>query len=151
MDNYEIDISTLIIIGLSLDKSKVITSDNEYVVNCSSTDIVDNSCKFFGSSLRDRNNMTKRLVNISVKSPIIVEESRNILFFPLKSVREKNNIWISFNNIDKYIKEDNKTIIYFKCGKSIILDFSYYVLDNQITRSLILDYEYQKRLKSLEK
>ena len=84
MDNYEVDISTLIIIGIADNKSKVITNEEEYNINMSSTDIVDMSCKFFGSSLIDRSKMTKRLVNISVKPPIIIEESRKILFFPLK-------------------------------------------------------------------
>ena len=48
--------------------------------------------------------MTKRLININSKSPIIIEESRNIIFFPLKSIREKSNIWISYNNLEKYVK-----------------------------------------------
>ena len=51
--------------------------------------------------MADRLKMTNRLINIKVKAPIIVEESRNIIFFPLKSTREKNNIWISFNNLEK--------------------------------------------------
>lgn len=151
MSEYEIDTSTLAIIGISINESKVITLDKEYIIKSSSTDIVDNTCKFFGSSLSDRIKMTKRLANISVKSPVIVEEIRNLLFFPLKSTREKNNVWISFNNIEKYDKLDDKVMVYFKCGKSIILDCSYYIFDNQVTRSLILDYEHQKRLKSLQK
>ena len=40
---------------------------------------------------------------------------------------------------------------YFKCGKIVKLNFSYYIIDNQVTRSLILDYELNKRKKSLEK
>ena len=151
MVEYEIDSSTLIIIGISLNESKVITNEGEYKIKLSSTEIVDRTCKFFGSSLADRIKMTKRLANIAVKSPIIVEEIRNILFFPLKSTREKNNIWVSFNNIEKYDKEDDETIVYFKGGKSVKLNCSYYIFDNQVTRSLILDYEHQKRLKSLQK
>ena len=61
------------------------------------------------------------------------------------------NIWISFNNLLKYEKQDNFTVLYFNGGKVISLDFSYYIIDNQVTRSLILDYEYNKRRKSLEK
>ena len=94
---------------------------------------------------------TNRLVKMASKTPIVVEESRNIIFFPLKSTREKNNIWISFNNLDTYTKDNNKTIFTFKCGKLISLNFSYYIIDNQVTRSLILDYELNNRRKSLEK
>lgn len=148
---YEIDLSTLMIIGIDDDRCKVITCDNEFIINFSAKKVIDNSCKFFGNSLQERVKMTSRLVNINAKSPIIIEESRNIIFFPLKSVRENNNIWISFNNLDKYKKVDDDTIFYFKCGKVVNIKFSYYIIDNQVTRSLMVDYELNKRRKSLEK
>ena len=146
---YEIDLSTIMLISLDDEKTKVITLDNEFIININSKKIVDNSCKYFGSSLTDRVNMTKRLINIKSKSPIVIEESRNIIFFPLKSIREKCNIWISFNNLEKYVKSDYKTIFYFKNNKEVIVDFSYYIIDNQVTRSLMLDYEIKKRRESL--
>ena len=95
----EIDLSTLMLIGIDEFNTKVITFDTEFIVDVNSKKIVDNSCKFFGSSLSDRVNMTKRLINIKSKSPVIIEESRNIIFFPLKSIRDKCNIWISYNNL----------------------------------------------------
>ena len=148
---YEIDLSTLMLIGLDDVSTKVVTTDNEFIIKESCKKIIDNSCKYFGSSLVDRVKATNRLVKMASKTPIVVEESRNIIFFPLKSTREKNNIWISFNNLDTYTKDNNKTIFIFKCGKQISLNFSYYIIDNQVTRSLILDYELNNRRKSLEK
>ncbi len=148
---YEIDLSTDMLIGIEDSHTRIITENMDYIENISSKEIINNSCKFFGSNLTDRIKTTNRLVNLSSKTPIIVEESRNIIFFPLKSTREKNNIWVSFNNIEKYDKDDDKTIVYFKGGKSVKLECSYYIFDNQVTRSLILDYEHQKRLKSLQK
>lgn len=148
---YEIDLSTVMLIGLDDEKTKVITLDSEFIINIDSKKIIDNSCKYFGSNLSERVNMTKRLINIKSKSPIIIEETRNIIFFPLKSIRDKCNIWISFNNLLKYVKSDDKTIFYFKENKQVIIDFSYYIIDNQVTRSLMLDYELKKRRESLEK
>ena len=148
---YEIDLSTVMLIGIDDYKTKIITLDNEFITTDDSKKIIDNSCKFFGSSLTDRVNMTKRLINIKSKSPIVIEESRNIIFFPLKSVREKCNIWISFNNLEKYVKFDDKTTFIFKNGKEVFIDFSYYIIDNQVTRSLMLDYELKKRRESLKK
>jgi len=148
---YEIDLSTVMLIGLDDSKTKIITLDSEFILDIDSKKIIDNSCKFFGSSLNDRVNMTKRLINIKSKSPIIIEESRDIIFFPLKSIRDKCNIWISFNNLSKYVKLDDKTIFYFKNDKEVIIDFSYYIIDNQVTRSLMLDYEIKKRRESLKK
>ena len=146
---YEIDLSTVMLIGIDEFRTKIITLDSEFIINFDSKKIIDNSCKYFGSCLSDRVNMTKRLININSKSPIIIEDSRNIIFFPLKSVRDKCNIWISFNNLDKYVKHGDKTLFIFKNKKEIIIDFSYYIIDNQITRSLMLDYELKKRRESL--
>ena len=148
---YEIDTSTLMLIGLNEESTKVVTVEDEFVIHECCKKIMDNSCRFFGSSLTDRIKATNRLVKMASKTPIIVEESRNIIFFPLKSTREKNNIWVSFNNLDKYEKNEDKTIFYFKNGTTISIKFSYYIVDNQVTRSLILDYEINMRRKSLEK
>ena len=146
---YEIDLSTLMLIGIMDNKTKVITSEADIIIEDNPNEIINHSCEFFGSNLLERRKMTNRLINISSKAPIIIEESRNIIFFPLKSVRDSNNIWISFNNLDNYQKEGNKTILNFKCGKRIILDFSYYIIDNQVTRSIMLDYDLISRRKSL--
>lgn len=148
---YEIDLSTVMLIGINEDKTKVITTDSEFIINCDSKKIIDNSCKFFGNSLTTRVKMTKRLTNIKSKTPIIIEDSRNIIFFPLKSIREKCNIWISFNNLEKYIKSLDKTIFYFHNNKQVVIDFSYYIIDNQVTRCMMLDYELKKRRESLKK
>ena len=148
---YEIDLSTLMLIGIDDESTRVVTLNDEFIVKQSCKKIIDNSCKFFGSSLSDRIKATNRIVKMSMKTPIIIEDTRNIIFFPLKSTREKNNIWISFNNLANYTKKYDKTVFEFKNGKSISLNYSYYIVDNQVTRSLILDYEINMRRKSLEK
>ncbi len=148
---YEIDLSTMMLIGIDENTTKIVTTDKDFIINDSCKNIMNNSCKYFGSSLIDRIKATNRLVKLNSKTPIVVEESRNIIFFPLKSTREKNNIWISFNHLDKYIKDGNNTVLKFKNGKQIVIEFSYYIIDNQVTRSLILDYEINNRRKSLEK
>ena len=148
---YEIDLSTLLLIGQENDTTRVITTTGEFVVSTNAKSIIEHSCNYFGSTLMERVNTTNRLVKLKTKTPIIIEESRHIIFFPLKSIREKNNIWISFNNLDKYEKNNDGTVLTFKCNKSIVVNFSYYIVDNQVTRSLILDYELQNRIKSLEK
>lgn len=147
---YEIDLSTLMLIGIDDLSTRIVTFNDDFIVNDNCKNIINESCKFFGSNLTERIKATNRLVRMASKTPIIVEESRNIIFFPLRSTREKCNIWISFNNLEKYEKEDDYTIFYFKNNKQIKLKFSYYIVDNQVTRSLMLDYEINVRRKSLE-
>lgn len=148
---YEIDLSTLMLIGIDDSRTLVVTLEKEFIVDECAKKIIYNSCKYFGSTLVERIKATQRVVNIRSKVPIIIENSRNIIFFPLKSCREKSNIWISFNNLVRYEKKDDVTYLYFKENKVQKLDFSYYIIDNQVTRSLLLDYEMNKRRKSLEK
>ena len=148
---YEIDLSTYLLIGQEDGTTKIITRDSEFIINNNAKSIIENSCNYFGSSLSERVKATNRLVKLSSKTPIIIEESRSIIFFPLRSVREKNNIWISFNNLEEYTKSGEYTVLKFKNKKKIKLKFSYYIIDNQVTRSLILDYEFQNRKKNLEK
>lgn len=147
---YEIDLSTLMLIGIDDLSTRIVTFNDDFIINDDCKNIINESCKFFGSNLTERIKATNRLVRMASKTPIIVEESRNIIFFPLRSTREKCNIWISFNNLEKYEKEDDYTIFYFKNNKQIKLKFSYYIVDNQVTRSLMLDYEINVRRKSLE-
>ena len=101
MNDYEINAQTLAIIPLKEGKSKVIEVNNSFIINKTPIKIIDNSCKFFGSSYEGRFSGTKNLTGITHKSPIIVEESRKMIFFPTKSPRLDSCIWISFNNILK--------------------------------------------------
>ena len=63
----EIDLSTLMLIGLDEYSTKIITLNDAFVVNVDSKKIIDISCKFFGNTLNERVNITKRLINIKSK------------------------------------------------------------------------------------
>lgn len=153
MDSYEINNSTLAIIPISKKCSKVIEENNNFIINDSTTNIIDHSCKFFGSSYNGRCDGTKNLVGFNYKSPIIVEESKEIIFFPTSSPRFDNCYWISLNNIKDYFKEGKQTVLLFKNGQKITLDISYGSLENQILRSTRLESVLRKRkeLQNVEK
>ena len=74
-NNYEINSETIAIIPVAQNVSKVIELHQSLIVNKSTTEIIDESCKFFGSSYLGRHEGTKNLIGINYKSPIIVEES----------------------------------------------------------------------------
>lgn len=151
MNDYEINVQTLAIIPLKEGKSRVIEENNSYIVNKTPMKIIDNSCKFFGSSYEGRFCGTKTLTGITHKSPIIIEESRKMIFFPTKSPRLDSCIWISFNNILNYEQKENNSIIKFCCGKVLELDISYNIIDNQILRATRLESVLNKRMNELVK
>ena len=145
--NYEITYDTEMIIPLSNNESKVIEKDDEYIVEQNTLKILEHSCEYFGSSLEGRKEGTKKILGITHKSPIIVEESRKIIFFPTNSPERKDCAWINLEKIDKYYKVDKKTSsILFKCGKLVNLNISYGSLTNQILRATRLKFILEDRI-----
>ncbi len=147
MINYEINNDTLAILPINDYKSKVIESDTEYEVNMTPMQIIENSCKYFGSSYQGRFFGTKSMIGVTHKSPIIIEETKEIIFFPTNSPRLYECTWISLNNVNKHIKNEAKSVIEFNSGYLLNLDISYGSLDNQILRASRLESMLRKRKK----
>ena len=78
MKKYEINKNTLAIIAITNGISKVYEKDKTLYVYSPTIKIIDDSCKFFGSSYSGRFEGTKNLLNVSYKSPIIIEEQNNV-------------------------------------------------------------------------
>lgn len=149
MKNYEVNVETLAILPHGESKSKVIEKNQTFLVDLTPIKIIDDSCKFFGSSYEGRFNGTKSMIGISHKAPIIIEESKKIIFFPTSSPRLQGCSWIALNNVEKYIKCNGDTIIKFSCGKDIKLELSYGIVDNQVLRATRLELILEKRLNSI--
>ena len=146
MDNYEINEETYAIISEDLGKTKVIEKEYEYSINKDAYKVMDESCKYYGSSYKGRIEAAKELLNCSYKLPIIVEESSVLIFFPIKSSLLDDCCWINLNSIKNIEKVDNKSKITFKNGKEILFEISKLSLENQIYRSSKLESIIFKRI-----
>lgn len=135
---YEINSSTLAIVPIDVETSRILEEEEEYIVKKSSNKIIKENCEFYGSSYEGRCIGTKYLTGIKSKYPIIIEESRNIIFFPTSSSRTKQSSWIALNKIKNISKNKEKSNIKFKNDKKLDLDISYYSLENQLCRATIL-------------
>lgn len=142
---YEINPSTIAIVAIEKNLSKVIEVEREFFVEASSLKIISDSCKYFGSSYEGRFEGTKKLTGVANKSPIIIEESKNIIFFPTSSPRRVFCNWISLNKIDNYKRKGEKTILKFVNNYYLELNMSYESLENQILRATRLDAILRKR------
>ena len=149
MKNYEISKETLAVIPIGNKKSKVIEKDNTYIIDENPNKIMDDSCKYYGSSIGGRQQGTQNLTGISYKAPIIVQEEGSIIFFPTSSPRLKKCCWVSLNNIDSYYYDfEKKTcVIIFDNKSRIEFDMSYCILNNQILKSHRLESIVNKRKK----
>ena len=147
--NYEVNCNTLALIPISNNETKIIENNNTFNIKQSVFDIIKYSCEFFGSTYIGRKEGTKLLIGVTHKSPIIIEESKGIIFFPTKSPRLGDCTWISLNNIKKYVRNNKKTIIYFNNNKNIKIDISYGSFDNQFLRATKLEYVLRKRIDTI--
>jgi len=138
MDDYEINSETLAVVPLDEVSSKVIETDAEYIVNKKAMKIMETSCEYFGSSYEGRIRGTKKLTGVTHKSPIIVEESKEIIFFPTSSPRSWSCMWLSSKAILDVEKDNLASKIVFKNGKDILVPASKSSLENQRYRSFKL-------------
>ena len=151
LDTYEINNETLLIMPVSGNKSKIIEVDGEVIVNKSCLSIIKDSCLYFGSSYEGRRDGVKYATGVEMKVPILIEESRNILFFPISSCVHDDSIWISFKNLVRYFKVDAKsTKLMFNKNKTFVVDVKYNLVDNQYIRCIKLCSILERRKRFLD-
>ena len=137
--DYEINEGTLAIIALGSSKSKILEDQKEYIVDSTPFEIIDYSCKYFGSSYEGRKDGTKSILHIEYKVPIIIESSNNLIFFPTSSPYSSDCCWISLKDIKKVRELEKGTEILFNNEKKIVIPVSKRMIDNQIFRASRLD------------
>ena len=142
--NYEINPDTLALIS-EKNGTRVLEYDDEYRINETTYTIMENSCKYFGSSFDGRINGSKNILGSIYKVPIIVEETQKLIFFPTESITSPKVAWIAYKNIKNIEKFGKHSLIRFINGRSIVIECPYFTLKNQIFRCNMLDSIFTKR------
>lgn len=145
MEKYEINKETLAVVGINKSSTKILEKDNEYHINDIAYEVMEHSCKYFGSSYSGRVEGSKKMIGSNYKLPIIVEESEEIIFFPISSPDCPKCIWVSLKWYDYVKVENNKTYIYLKNGKKIYSIASKNSIENQVLRASRLLYVLNER------
>jgi len=136
---YEINEETLAILPLSDNRVLVYELEDSFELCNSSTQIMEDSCLYFGSTLDGRRKATASLIGVNYKAPIIVEETKELIFFPMASTRFRDTTWIGLKNLKSYYRSGDGIVIEFQKGQKITLDSSFGVVDNQILRATRLE------------
>lgn len=137
---YEISRVTLAIVPNSEENSLVYEDDSRYIVNETPFKIMEESCKYFGSTYDGRKDSAKAILGAEYKVPIIVEENNNIIVFPTTSPSSADCVWISLGRIKIFEKIDSSnTKIIFDNNREIIVPCSYRTIENQVSRASRLD------------
>lgn len=148
---YEVNPVTVAIIAEKVNGyyvSHVIESDGaSNYVKQSPVGLIELACKFFGSSLKGRQEGARTILNVKHKVPISIDPSSGMYFFPTASPQRPFCSWISHTYVDRIRKTpENGTEFIFRNGKSITLDVSYGSMLNQLQRTAQFRYLLEKRI-----
>ncbi|MDY0406214.1 competence protein ComK [Virgibacillus sp. 179-BFC.A HS] len=154
--SYEITPLTLAVISRPNKDGKIETlaleEHDEYRVQHSPSKIIDQACKFFGSSLKGRQEGTRDIYGIKHKAPICIDPFSGMYFLPTLSPANPSCSWIAHSHVKTLHKAANScTEIEFKNGRRIVLEASYGILLNQLERTAQFRYLLEERIKYLQR
>lgn len=137
---YEISKGTLAILPNEKNSSVVYEDDDRYIIKQTPFQIMEDSCKYFGSTYEGRKDGAREMLGAEYKVPIVIEDSSNLIVFPTTSPLSEDCVWISLKRVEKIEKIDaNNTKIIFDNKTEIIVDSSYRTIENQLSRASRLD------------
>ena len=119
MKNYEINEDTMAIMPVSYYETLVKEKDREFLVEKNAYEIMEESCEYYGSTINGRIKAAKKILDCPYKTPLLIEESENIIFFPTKSSKDEKCHWINNNYVSRIIKNNNKSKILFTNGEEV--------------------------------
>ena len=138
--SYEISKGTLAIVPKEKNGSIIYEDNERYVVKEDPFSIMEESCKYFGSTYEGRKLGAKNILGAEYKVPIVIEDSDNLIVFPTTSPQSDDCVWVSLKRVKKIEKIDTyNTKIIFDNNKEIIVECSYRTIENQLSRASRLD------------
>ena len=147
---YEINKGTLAIMPNENESSLVYEDEDRFLVEQSPFQIMEESCKYFGSTYEGRKDSARSILGAEYKVPVIVEDTNNLIVFPTTSPKADDCIWISLKRVKDFERIDGcNTRVIFDNNKEIIVPVSYRTLENQISRASRLDFMMRKRKSNL--
>ena len=149
MNEYTINRNTLAIIPINDEKSKIYENDNVIIVKKSVQRIIEENCEYYGSSYTGRKKGTVEMIGVTHKSPIVIEDSNNMILFPTCSPRLHKCSWISLNNIEDYVPYQNNSVIKFQNDLTLKVPVSGKIINNQILRATRLESVLHRRKANL--
>lgn len=130
-----IDSQTLMLEPVFKDKVKtrIVTTHGTYYSEESTLNLLEDACNRFASTLEGRLKAMRKLMNYSMKTPLLIEPN-NFGAFPTMSYRHVECVWI-FNH-PFYVEEvsKGKSIVLFSNGISVSVNSSKHVLLKQHQR-----------------
>ena len=118
--------------------------NNEITLRENILKLLNNSCIYYGSSLKGRILGAKSLIKSKYKLPLIISEKNNLYFI---NIKDKNGYeyWFNFQYIKDYKYVDNLLKIFFIFDNFISINCSWTVFNNQMLKCSRLYVVYSMR------
>lgn len=138
--DYIINTDTLALVPITKKKTKVYENNGVYVINKNARRIIEDNCIFFGSSYEGRKRSATTCLGIKQKSPILIEESNDLIFFPTASPRVHECAWIAVNHVENFeCCDECESKINFENNSTLRVKASPTTIENQILRATRLE------------
>lgn len=145
---YEISNGTLAIVPNDGNSSVVYEDEERYIIDDLPFKIMEDSCKYFGSTYKGRKDGAKEILGAEYKVPIVIDNSNDLIVFPTTSPLAEDCIWVSLKRVKRFEKIDfNNTKLIFDNNIELIVPCSYRTIENQISRASRLDLIMRNRKK----
>lgn len=155
IEEYEINPNTMIIMPIQYGSkiySQVWELDDIIISPFKPIDIIKSSCKFFGSSYEGRKEGTTQLTGITHKTPITIDPTNFIYFFPTTSASNPDCIWLSLEHIQLHQRAGARnTQVIFKNKQLLSIPISFNSFKNQLLRTALLKNTLISRIEESER
>ncbi len=120
-----------------------------FIVPLSPLKLIDESCRYYGSSYAGRLEGVKQVMGITKKAPIAISVELSIFFFPHESPQNESCVWLSHTHIEALEKKDKQhTIVYFSNGDSLVVPASKNQLETKVLRTAQYRHLLQNRMEA---
>lgn len=149
IQKYEFSKGTLAVVPNEGETSLVLEDNDRYIVQDNPFHIMEESCRYFGSSYEGRKEGSRSILGAEYKVPIVIEDTNNLIVFPTTSPFASDCCWISLNRVQNIYKIDlSHTKIVFDNQEEIIVPCSFRSVENQLSRAARLDLVLKNRKNS---
>lgn len=126
--------------------------EDEFLSPFKPLDIVKKSCAYFGCDYESRKKGTTQLIGYNRKTPIAIEPTNHIYFFPTTSPDRLDCIWISHDHVETYRRiAPQQTLVTFVNKKTFLLPVSCSTFEGQLLRTSLLKTKLMQRIELNEK
>ncbi len=155
IEEYEINPYTLLVKPIAYGSktySYITELDAEFISPFKPIEIIKYSCEYYGSSYEGRKEGTRSLTGITHKSPIAIDPTSSIFFFPTHSPASPQCMWVSHEHISSIFKHTSKeSKILFRNRCNVTIPVSFGTIENQILRTALLKTRLVQRIAETER